>query len=327
MFRVGETKIKSKVILAPMAGFTSYAYRKFMAPFGVGLFYTEMVSDAGYLYNNKETIKYLPQEDDVRPLALQLFGGKEEQLISAIEKLEKSDYKYDILDINLACPMPKVTRNNGGAAWLRKEEELLSMLEKVVKVSTRPVSVKLRIGWDENSINIRNLLPKIEKVGVSLIAVHLRTAKQMYTLKARYDLAANLGDLVQIPLIISGDIYTLEDAINALEITKADGVMVARGGLGNPHLIRQIDQYFKTGKVLPPSTLDKQLEYLEQLALLLVEEKGEQTGISCFRGIGPHFLKGFPGLKKYRIELTQNCKKIDDILNLIKRIKIDFDIK
>jgi tRNA-dihydrouridine synthase B len=327
MYKVGKIEIKSKVALAPMAGFTSYAYRKFMAPFGAGLFYTEMVSDAGYLYNNKETTKYLPHKYDVRPLALQIFGGKKEQLIKAVEKLESSDYKYDILDINLACPMPKVTRNNGGAAWLKKEEELLSMLEEVVKVSSKPVSVKIRIGWDENSINFQDLLPKIEKTGVSLIAVHLRTAKQMYKFKARYDLAANLGDLVQIPLLISGDIYTLEDAINALKITKADGVMVARGGLGNPHLIRQIDQYFKTGETLSATTLKNQLVYLEQFAHLLVEEKGEITAVSCLRGIGPHFLKGFPGLKKYRVELTQNCRTLNNVLDLIRKIKQDFDIK
>ena len=154
MFKIGNVEIKNKVILAPMAGYTTFAYRTFMAKFGIGLAYTEMVSDVGIIYKNDVTLSYLPKDnDDVRPIALQLFGGEKETLIAAIKQIQESNINYDILDINLGCPMPKVTAKNGGSAWLKKPNELIEMLTEVVNISTRPVTVKIRLGWDENNIN------------------------------------------------------------------------------------------------------------------------------------------------------------------------------
>jgi nifR3 family TIM-barrel protein len=321
MFKIGDVVIKNNVVLAPMAGYTSFAYRKFMNKFGVGLSYTEMISDAGLLYENKETTTYLPKDDDVSPIVLQIFGGNKETLIAAVKKLEASNVKYDILDINLGCPMPKVTGNNGGSAWLKDEDKLIDMLTDLVKVSKHPVSVKMRLGWDDNHINYLSLIPKIEATGVKAIALHLRTTKQLYSGKVNYELARDLQDKMSIPLIISGDIFTLDDAINALNITKAKGVMVARGGIGNPNLIKQISTYYETGKKLLDPTLNDQINYLVEFMDLLIEEKGEFLGIKILRGIAPHFFKGFHGIKKYRLKLSQDINSRNDVMNIISELR------
>lgn len=304
-----------------MAGITSRGYRKFMSNFGVELCYTEMISDSGLVFNNEITYTYLPSPTEKRPLSIQLFGGDPLKLVTAIKKIEEYTDNYDFLDLNLGCPVPKVTKNNGGSSWLKYPDELIEMVAQVVKASSKPVTVKIRIGWDETQINFKQLMPRLEKVGVSLIAVHLRTTAQLYSGKARYDLAQDLQDLISIPLVISGDIFTLDDAINALKITKAQGVMLARGQLGNPFLAQQIETYFATGKRLPDPSLDDQLKYLVQLTDLLIEEKGEHHAILTMRGIAPHFLKGYPFVKSFRVALTQcsSRKQLKDIVSEIKK--------
>lgn len=321
MFKIGNVEINGKVVLAPMAGVTSYAYRVFMAPFGVSLTVTEMISDCGIIFGNEETLKYLPQKGDPRPIALQLFGGEAETLVKAIEIIQNMDsVDYDILDLNLGCPVPKVTRNNGGSAWLRDEKRLLSMLTDVVKASHKPVSVKIRLGWDEDSINFKDLMPKIEATGVQMIGLHFRTTKQLYGGKARYELGENLQDIIKIPLVISGDIFTLEDAIKGLAITKAAGVMVARGSMGNPHLIKQIDHYYRTGEQLPGVTMSEQIDYLRTFAKLLIAEKGEKTAISNLRGLASHFLSGFPNTKQFRIKISQTMTTFADLEEILDEI-------
>jgi tRNA-dihydrouridine synthase B len=320
MWKIANIEVKGKTILAPMAGITTYAYREFMRSFGVPLCYTEMISDSGLVFNNDITYTYLPRSDEKRPTAIQLFGGDVDKLLAAITKIEEHTDNYDFLDLNLGCPVPKVTRNNGGSAWLKYPNELISMVEKVVKKSKKPVSVKIRIGWDEKQINFKELMPKLEKAGVALIAVHLRTTKQLYSGQARYDLAENLQDLISIPLVVSGDIYTLDDAINALKITGAKAVMLARGQLGNPYLATQIETYFKEGVRLPNPTLEDQLKYLKTLAQMMVSEKGENHGILTMRGISPHFLKGYPFVKEYRVRLSR-MKSLEELDVIIAEIR------
>lgn len=321
MYKIGNVEIKGKVILAPMAGITSFAYREFMAQFGTSLTVTEMISDCGIIYQNEETLKYLPKAGETRPIALQLFGGEAKTLVRAIEMIEgMPNVEYDILDLNLGCPVPKVTKNNGGSAWLKDEKNLLDMLTAVVAISHKPVSVKIRIGWDEDSINFKQLLPKIEQTGVKMIAVHLRTTKQLYGGKARYELAENLHDLIRIPLVISGDIFTLEDAIKAIDITKADGIMVARGAMGNPYLIRQISHYYETGEKLDSPSLRDQISYLKTFASMLVEEKGEKTAISNLRGIASHFLAGFHHTKPFRIRISQTMTTLQDLFEILDEL-------
>lgn len=318
--KIGNIEIKGKTILAPMAGITSYGYRTFMRSFGVPLCYTEMISDSGLYFSNEKTYAYLPPDTEARPTSIQLFGGTTERLLQGLAAIEKHTNNYDFIDLNLGCPMPKVTRNNGGSAWLKDPDGMIEMVESIVAKSKKPVTVKIRIGWDENNINFKELLPHLEKAGVAMIAIHLRTTAQLYSGKARYDLAHNIQDLVSVPLVISGDIYTLDDAIKALEVTKAEGVMLARGQLGNPFLATQIETYFNTGERLQDATLNDQLKYLEVLAKLIIEEKGEHHGVLTMRTIAPYFLKSYPHVKSYKTRLV-GIKTFEDLSAIIGEIR------
>lgn len=228
-FFIGDIEIKSKVILAPMAGITSFSYRKLMNKFGCGLTYTEMISDCGLIYKNNSTYELLKSDGSDRPLAIQLFGGNKDTLLKAIDELEKLDFQYDILDLNLACPVPKVVKNNGGSSWLKDQQKLYEMVSEICKKSKKPVSCKIRLGWD--SVNVIETCKTLENAGVKFIAIHARTRKQLYTGLPHYEELKNLKEVIHIPFCISGNIFTVEDGINALNITNADAVMVARGEL------------------------------------------------------------------------------------------------
>ena len=321
MYKIGNIEIESKVVLAPMAGVTSLAYRNFMKPFGVGLVVTEMVSDCGLIYENKKTIDYLKTSNIERPVAIQLFGSDAETIIKAMEVCEKENSNFDFFDINLGCPVPKVTKAGSGSALLKNSAKLRDMFTKICAATTKPVTAKIRLGWSEDSINFLENIKALEDAGIAAIGIHARTTAQSYSGKARYELLKDLRNKMSVPLFVSGDIYTLDDAIKALEITKADGVMVARGGVGNPQLVRQIDRYFKTGERLPNSTLEENLNYLRQFADMLVEEKGEFRAMSILRGIAPKFLDGFPGMKPYKNMLAQSLTTRASLERILSEIR------
>ena len=321
--KVGNIELSGVVFLAPMAGITNLAYREFMKPFGVALTYSEMISDCGLIYGNKETYKYLDTSAYERPVALQIFGGTKETLLKALEIIESRKDDYDFIDVNLGCPVPKVTKTGAGSAWLKREDELFDMMSSLVKASKKPVTAKIRIGWDEQSINVERIATILQDAGVSLIAIHPRTRNQLYSGVANYERIKDIKKILHIPLVISGDIFTLESAIEAQKLTNADGIMVARGAMGNPYLITQIDHYFKTGEMLPRIGLNQQLEYLKEYANKLIDLKGEDVAIRELRGIAPHFLKGYPNLKKYRVKLTIEMTSLNDLLNIIDDIKVN----
>ena len=321
MFKIGNIEIKSKVILAPMAGVTSLAYRDFMKPFGVGLSVTEMVSDCGLIYENKKTIDYLKTSELERPVAIQLFGSEAETIIKAMEVVIKENPNFDFFDINLGCPVPKVTKAGSGSALLKNPAKLGEMFKKICAASPKPVTAKIRLGYSEDNINFLENIKVLEEAGVAAIGIHARTTSQLYSGKARYELLKDLRDKMSVPLFVSGDIYTLDDAIRALEITKADAVMVARGGVGNPRLVEQIDHYFKTGERLPNATLKENIEYLEKFADMLIEEKGEYRAMSILRGIAPKFLDGFPGMKPYKNKLAQSLSTRASLTRILDEIR------
>ena len=321
MFKVGNIEIKNKVVLAPMAGITSLAYRDFMKPFGVGLSVTEMVSDCGLIYENKKTIDYLKTSELERPVAIQLFGSEAETIIKAMEVVIKENPNFDFFDINLGCPVPKVTKAGSGSALLKNPAKLGEMFKKICAASPKPVTAKIRLGYSEDNINFLENIKVLEEAGVAAIGIHARTTSQLYSGKARYELLKDLRDKMNVPLFVSGDIYTLDDAIRALEITKADAVMVARGGVGNPRLVEQINHYFKTGERLPNATLKENIEYLEKFADMLIEEKGEYRAMSILRGIAPKFLDGFPGMKPYKNKLAQSLSTRASLTRILDEIR------
>ena len=313
-------KIDSNVILAPMAGITNLAYREFMKPFGVGISYTEMVSDCGLIYKNKETYRYLETSNIDSPLAIQLFGGKKETILEALKIIESKNIDYDYIDVNLGCPVVKVTKTGAGSAWLNRKDELFEMMSSLVNLSSKPVFAKIRIGWDDNHINVEEIVEVLEKAGVSLIAIHPRTRNQLYTGCARYELIKNIKEKMTVPLAISGDIFTLEQAIEYQKMTGADFIMVARGALGNPFLVTQIVTYFKTGEILPSPTLKQNLNYLKEHFEKLISLKGEETATKEMRGIAPHYLKGYPNTKAIRNLLATQMKTYQDFLTIISSL-------
>jgi tRNA-dihydrouridine synthase B len=320
MWKIGNVTINGYVVLGPMAGITSLSYREFMKPFGVGLSYTEMVSDCGLDYGNIKTMDYIKTSTLDHPVGIQLFGSDINRTLKAIEILENSNQKYDILDINLGCPVPKVTRTGAGSAWLKKPKELYDYMSQICKHSSHPVTAKIRLGWDDKSINYLEIIDILTKAGVKAITIHARTTAQLYSGKANYSILKDLGKQMSIPLIVSGDIYTLQDAINAMNITGATAVMVARGGVGNPVLIKQINQYYESNLLLPSPTLAEQCNYLKQYAQMLINEKGEISAIKILRGIAPKFLLNFKGMKPYKNEMAQSIKTYDDLLNIINNV-------
>ena len=321
MWKIGNIEIKSKVVLAPMAGITSLAYRNFMKKFGVGLTVTEMVSDCGLIYGNDKTIEYLKTTDEERPVAIQLFGGDAENICKAIDVVLKENPNVDLIDINLGCPVPKVTKTGAGSALLKDPEKLYKFMKKICDYSPLPVTAKIRLGWDEKSINFLENIAVLEKAGVKAIGLHARTTKQGYSGKANYEIIRDLQAKMSVPLIISGDIYTLENVLQFLDISKATAVMVARGGVGHPRLLEQINHYFETEEKLPDATLEENINYLIEFADMLIEEKGEYKAMMLLRGIATKFFDGYPGTKKIKNALAQTLTTRDSLMRILSEYR------
>lgn len=318
-FFIGNIEIKKRVILAPMAGITSFSYRKFMNKFGVGLTYSEMISDCGLIYGNNGTLELLKSDGSDRPLAIQLFGGSKESILKGLDILNSLDITYDILDLNLACPVPKVVKNNGGSSWLKDQDKLFDMVSAVCQKSTKPVSCKIRLGY--NDVNVIDTCKTLEKAGCKFIAIHCRTKKQLYSGFPDFNAIKDLKKEINIPFCVSGNIYTVKDALEALKITKADAVMVARGGIGNPNLITNINKALNNEEYNEEKNLSEQLNYLTEFALSLIEEFGEVKAIRMLRGIATKFLDGIKDMKKYKNKICQEIKTKQDLLRIIDEIK------
>ena len=316
MFKIGNIEIKNKVLLAPMAGITSFGYRKFMSQFGPGLVVTEMVSDMGLLYGNKETKSYLEFERLNIPTGVQLFGNSAENIAKSALICEKLNPNIDYFDINMACPVNKVTKTGAGS-YLLKNPKLCGEIVKAVKEAThKPVTAKIRLGVDSKHINFLEVIDELEKAGVDMIAIHPRTTKEMYSGLPHWELLKDLRSKMSVPLVVSGNIYTVEDAVKALEITGADAVMVARGGVGNPRLITNINNYFE-GKDIELPSLKEQTAYCLELAHDLIDEKGEKIAMRVYRGIATKFLDGFPNSKPIKCRLSQELNTFDDLKRIL----------
>ena len=321
MWKIGNTEIKGKVLLAPMAGYTSFGYRKFMEKFGVDVTVTEMVSDMGLLYGNRETTEYLSFSQSNVPVGVQIFGFEPKNLAKAAEIVLKTVPFISFIDVNMGCPVPKVTRNGAGSALLKNPKLCGEIIREIKKVTDLPVTAKIRLGWDDKNINFLQVINELEDAGVSMIGIHARTTKQLYYGEPRYDLLKDIRKKMTVPLVISGNIFTLDDARNAIDITGADAVMVARGGVGNPTLIKQINQYYEDGSIIVDATFDEQVEYCLELARYLIEEKGEEKAMRIYRSMAPKFFKGIPEVKKLNSRLASELVSYDSLVEIINDYK------
>ena len=322
MWKLGNIEINGRVVLAPMAGITSAGYRKYLNSFGVDICVTEMVSDMGLIYQNKETESYVSFDKDNVITGVQLFGSNPENLKKATEIALKLNPNIDFIDVNMGCPVPKVTKTGAGSSLMLKPKLAGDIIRAIKETTDKPVTAKIRLGYNE--VNFKDVIKELESAGVAAIGIHARTRKELYAGEPHYDLLKDLRKEMKVPLMVSGNIYTLDDAINALEITGAEAVMVARGGVGNPFLIKQIQTYFESGERLPNPSFLEQCNYCLELAKAMMEEKGGLTAMRIYRSIAPKFFSGFANSRTLRTVLATSLTTYQSLVNILEEFKQEF---
>lgn len=304
-FYIGNVKIEGKVILAPMAGITNLAYRKMCKKYGASMVYSEMISDKGIFYNDKKTISLAKIDNYEHPVAIQIFGGDIDTLINAAKFVdEKTD--ADIIDINMGCPVPKVLKANAGSDYLQDPQRIYNTVKSVVENVKKPVTVKIRIGWDHNSINVLEVAKKIKDAGASALCIHGRTKTDLYAGTVNYDLIRQVKEMLgDFPVIANGDITSAQKAEEVLNFTKCDAIMIGRASYGNPFIFTQINHYLNTGELLENLTLEERIKVLLEYANDLLELKGEFIASRELRQQAGWFLKYFYDSSKYRKKLSE----------------------
>ena len=315
-FKIGNVEIKNNVVLAPMAGISNSSFRRIIKSFGCGLIYAEMVSDKAITYGDSKTIKMLYMTDVERPIVQQIFGYDVESFVKAAKYIYET-MKPDIIDINMGCPVPKVAlKSQAGSALLKNPERVKEIVESVVKAVPIPITVKIRSGWDSNSINAKEIAKICEKAGASAITIHGRTRSQGYSGNVDLDIIKEVKKAVKIPVIGNGDIKTCYDAKKMLDYTGCDAVMIGRGVLGNPWLIKECLDYLEKGVEPKKVSLSEKIEMIKKHLDLLIDQKGEKVACLEMRSHFAWYLKGLSNTKKLKINLQQ-VKTKDEVLNLL----------
>lgn len=296
--QIGDVILKNNVILAPMAGVTDFPFRLLCKEQGAGLLCMEMVSAKAIYYNNKNTETLMQIEPEERPVSLQLFGSDPVIMSEMAKRIE--DRPFDILDINMGCPVPKVVNNGEGSALMKNPGLVRKIVTSVSKAIKKPLTVKIRKGFDENNINAVEIAKIIEDSGAAAVAVHGRTRQQYYSGKADWDIIRQVKEAVSIPVIGNGDVDSPQKAKQLLEETGCDGIMVGRAAEGNPWIFREISHYLDTGELLPHPALEEVKEMILRHARLQLEYKGEYTGMREMRKHVAWYTAGFPHSARLR---------------------------
>lgn len=304
-FKIGHLVIENQLILAPMAGVSNSPFRRLSRDFGAGLVYAEMVSDKGLMYDNERTKKLLYMTDEEKPMAQQIFGSDLETMVQAALYIDKNS-NCDIIDINMGCPVPKVAiKAQAGASLMKNPDLIYDIVSEIVKKVSKPVTVKIRSGWDNQSVNAVLVAKRIEEAGASAITVHARTRSQGYSGHADLDVIKAVKEAVKIPVIGNGDVIDGPSAKYMLEYTGCDAVMIGRGALGNPWIFREINAYLKDGTIFEKPRHEELKEMMLQHLDSLVELKGERTAVLEMRSHGPWYLKGIEHASHLRKQLSQ----------------------
>ena len=320
---IGNVYIDGKTVLAPMAGICNSAFRKIIKEMGCALIYAEMVSDKAIFYGNEKTKEMLFMEQIERPIVQQIFGSDKESFVAAAKYIEK-EMKPDIIDINMGCPVPKVAvKSQAGAGLLKNPEKIKEIVSAVVASVSVPVTVKIRSGWDSNSINAVEVAKICEKAGASAICVHPRTRSQGYSGKADWNIIKQVKEAVNIPVIGNGDITDIYKAKAMLDETGCDLIMIGRGVLGNPWLIKEINAYLKDGTIIdkptPIEKIDMCLKHLDYLSKI----KPEKVACLEIRNHIAWYLKGLKNANQIK-EMVYQTTKLCDIIDLLNNFREEF---
>lgn len=313
--QIGNVKLENDLILGPMAGVTDLPFRLLCKEQGAGLLCMEMVSAKGIMYNNKNTKFLLTIDERERPVSLQLFGSDPDIISEQAKRIE--ELPFDILDINMGCPVPKIVNNGDGSALMKNPLLAGEIIEKTARAIQKPVTVKIRKGFDEEHINAVEMAHIAQQSGAAAIAVHGRTREQYYSGKADWEIIRKVKEAVKIPVIGNGDVWTPQDAIDMRKQTGCDGVMIGRGAQGNPWIFKQILHYEQTGELLEKPSPQEVTEMILRHAKMQMEFKGEYTGMREIRKHAAWYTAGYKNSAKLRgkINETETYEELKELLS------------
>ena len=314
--QIGNLCIDRPVILAPMAGVTDLPFRVLCREQGCGMVCTEMVSAKAITYKNKNTFFLMETVPQERPVSLQLFGSDPDIMAEAARMI--ADRDFDVLDVNMGCPVPKVVNNGEGSALMKQPELAGRIVRSLVETIDKPVTVKIRKGFDDDHINAVEMAKIVEANGAAAVAVHGRTREQYYSGKADWEIIAKVKDTVSIPVIGNGDIFTPEDAKNMMEQTNCDGVMIGRGAQGNPWIFHQIKTYLETGMVPEKPPFSEVCRMILRHAKMQIEWKGEKRGVREMRSHAAWYTAGYPHSASLRraMNTVETYEQLEELFSI-----------
>ena len=315
--QIGSVTLPNNLILAPMAGVTDLPFRLLCKEQGAGLLCMEMVSAKAILYKNKNTEALLSIDERELPVSLQLFGSDPDIISQIAHQIEERP--FDILDINMGCPVPKIVNNGEGSALMKNPLLAGKIIEKTANAISKPLTVKIRKGFDDTCINAVEMAKIAEASGAAAVAVHGRTREQYYSGKADWDIIRQVKEAVKIPVIGNGDLLSAEDVIAMYNQTGCDGFMIGRGAQGNPWIFKQVLHYFETGEKLEKPSFEEVTEMMLRHAKMMLEFKGEYTGIREIRKHGAWYTAGYPNSAKLRVMINEveTYNQLEDLLHKV----------